>query len=151
MDGCNLTGRLRDTFGRMCHTRSTDEYWEIVPHNNCVVIIITHTWLFTLAFNSDDNIKYYTLMATYRGDPGQVCHTLDLIDPFIAWHVQVDLVGIVALSSQVLRQDWLGLQLGYSGSYLGFKVTRRTMLFALRYSWYLEESSYGDMCDMYTI
>lgn len=80
----------------------------------------------------------------YRGSHDQVCHTLDLIDPFIAkLHVQVDLIGIDALSSQVLCQGGLCLQLGYcNDSYLGFKVIRSTILFALRYSWYLEESRY---------
>lgn len=75
-----------------------------------------HTWLFTLAFNADDSVKYYALLATavLAADKSieaavKKCDTLDLIGPFVATHLPEDLVAIDGVVGQVLgkEQRWL--------------------------------------------
>ncbi|XP_060881158.1 NAD(+) hydrolase sarm1-like [Metopolophium dirhodum] len=72
--------------------------------HNLMVHRHAHTWLFTLAFNTDDSVKYYALLATAVLAADKTieaamfnCDTLDLIDPFVATHVPADLVGTNAL------------------------------------------------------
>ncbi|XP_025190344.1 sterile alpha and TIR motif-containing protein 1-like isoform X2 [Melanaphis sacchari] len=75
-----------------------------------------HTWLFTLAFNADDSVKYYALLAaavliTDKDIKTAMnnCDTLDLIDPFIATHFPTDFVRIDMMLGQFQDQgqDWL--------------------------------------------
>jgi len=84
--------------------------------HNLMVLRHAHTWLFTLAFNADDSVKYYALLATAvlaadkTVEAAMVkCDTLDLIDPFVATHVPADLVRIDATVGQFLGQGrrWL--------------------------------------------
>jgi len=70
-----------------------------------------HTWLFTLAFNTDDSVKYYALLATAVLAADKTievamvkCDALDLIDPFVATHVPADLVKTNALGQ---GRSWL--------------------------------------------
>jgi len=72
--------------------------------HNLMVHHHVHIWLFTLAFNADDSVKYYALLAAAIlaadktiEDAMADCGTLNLIDPFIATHVPANLVGTDAL------------------------------------------------------
>lgn len=87
----------------------TDVHDQMVRHH-------AHTWLFTLAFNQDNSVKYYALLATAVLAADRTieaamanCDTLDLIDPFVTTHVPADLVEIGALVGPVLGQGrrWL--------------------------------------------
>ncbi|KAL4148606.1 hypothetical protein QTP88_002792 [Uroleucon formosanum] len=72
--------------------------------HNLMVLRHAHTWLFTLAFNTDVSVKYYALLAAAVLAADKTIEaamvkydTLDLIDPFVATHVPADLVGTDAL------------------------------------------------------
>ncbi|KAL5234559.1 hypothetical protein ACI65C_001969 [Semiaphis heraclei] len=84
--------------------------------HNLMVLRHAHTWLFMLAFNADEIVKYYALLATAVLVADKTiemamvkCDTLDLIDLFVETHVPADLVRVDALVGQVLGQGrrWL--------------------------------------------
>ncbi|CAI6366038.1 unnamed protein product [Macrosiphum euphorbiae] len=79
--------------------------------HNLMVHRHAHTWLFTLAFNTDDSVKYYALLATAVLAADKTievamvkCDALDLINPFVATHIPADLVKTNALGQ---GRSWL--------------------------------------------
>ncbi|XP_015373899.1 PREDICTED: sterile alpha and TIR motif-containing protein 1-like [Diuraphis noxia] len=84
--------------------------------HHLMVLRHAHAWLFTLAFNVDEIVEYYALLATAVLAADKTieaamvkCDTMDLIDRFLATHVPADLVRIDAQVGQVLgqRRRWL--------------------------------------------
>ncbi|XP_060840962.1 NAD(+) hydrolase sarm1-like isoform X2 [Rhopalosiphum padi] len=76
-----------------------------------------HIWLFTLAFNADDSVKYYALLtaavlATDKDIKAAMdnCDTLNLIDPFIATHFTADFDRIARMIGRCQGEDCRWLQ-----------------------------------------
>jgi len=76
-----------------------------------------HIWLFTLAFNTEDSVKYYALLtaavlATDKDIKAAMdnCDTLNLIDPFIATHFTADFDRVDKMIGRCQGEDCRWLQ-----------------------------------------